>query len=93
MRASDPEERLSLPRLLAFAAPAGSVGAIFLPMTVSLPAMYAELGIELATVGVVFLIAEAWDGVTSSHCCRVPASASGSWRSRPWACTRAHESC
>jgi Na+/melibiose symporter-like transporter len=57
-------ERLSLPRLIAFAAPAGSVGAIFIPMSLFLPPLYSELGIGLASVGMIFLIAKVWDGLT-----------------------------
>ena len=50
--------RLSLPRLVAFAAPGASVGAIFIPMSLFLPPLYSELGVGLATVGMIFLILE-----------------------------------
>jgi Na+/melibiose symporter-like transporter len=64
MSSAQNSERLSFPRLIAFAAPAGSVGAIFIPMSLFLPPLYSELGIGLATVGMIFLIAKVWDGVT-----------------------------
>jgi Na+/melibiose symporter-like transporter len=78
-------ERLSLPRLLAFAAPGASVGALFLPLTIFLPPLYAELGLELALVGTIFLLARAWDGVTDPVLGALADRFGGRFgRRRPW---------
>ncbi len=56
---------LSLPRLMAFAAPQWPLAAIGLPIAVFLPPLYAgDLGLGVQAVGLVFLIARLWDVVT-----------------------------
>lgn len=52
-------------RLLAFASPAAPIAAMGLPIAVYLPPFYAtEMGLGLATVGWVFMIARFWDVFT-----------------------------
>ena len=59
------EQPLATGRLLAYGAPALPLAALTLPIYVYLPAFYAqELGLGLATVGLVLLLARIWDVVT-----------------------------
>lgn len=59
------DHHLSLPRLLAFAGPQWPLAAIGLPVAVFLPPFYAnELGLGVAAVGLIVLIARLWDVVT-----------------------------
>lgn len=52
-------------RLLAFASPAAPIAAMGLPIAVYLPPFYAtEMGLGLATVGWVFMLARFWDVFT-----------------------------
>ncbi|MEQ8745481.1 MFS transporter [Pyruvatibacter sp.] len=52
-------------RLLAFASPAAPIAAMGLPIAVYLPPFYAsEMGLGLAVVGWVFMIARFWDVFT-----------------------------
>jgi len=55
---------LRVGQIAAFAAPAIPISALGLPLVVYLPPFYAELGIGLATVGTIFMIARFWDVVT-----------------------------
>lgn len=59
---SEPQQRLSLPRVLAFAGLGIPLAAIGLPMAVFVAPMYAEeLGLGTATVGLVLMIMRFWD--------------------------------
>ena len=52
-------------RLLAFASPAAPIAAMGLPIAVYLPPFYAtEMGLGLAGVGTVFMVARFWDVFT-----------------------------
>ena len=56
--------KVALPRLWAFASPAFCAGALGLPIVMYLPTFYAEIGLELVTVGVIFMVARMWDVVS-----------------------------
>lgn len=59
---SEPQQRLSLPRVLALAGLGIPLAAIGLPMAVFVAPMYAEeLGLGTATVGLVLMIMRFWD--------------------------------
>ena len=59
------EARLSAWRLSAFSGPAIPIAALGLPIGVYLPHFYAgPMGLGLATVGTVFMLARFWDVVT-----------------------------
>lgn len=48
--------------LMAFSAPAVPISALGLPLSVYLPPFYAAIvGLDLATVGIVFMLARLWD--------------------------------
>ncbi len=58
-------DRLPTWKLALFAGPAVPMAAMGLPISVYLPQFYAEqMGLGLATVGTVFMIARLWDVVT-----------------------------
>lgn len=58
-------ERLPFWRLLAYAGPALPLAALTLPVFVLIPDAYAQLdGLNLATVGLVLLVARMWDPIT-----------------------------
>ena len=60
-----PPARLRLPVVLAYGLPGLPVGALGVPLFIFLPTFYsAEVGIDLATVGIVLLIVRLWDVVT-----------------------------
>ena len=60
----DPAQRLSATRLIAFATLVMPIAAVEVPLTTYLPPLYAgALGFSLATVGIVFLAARAWDAL------------------------------
>jgi len=57
--------RLTWPRLLAYGLPGLPVGALGVPVFIFLPTFYSqEVGLSLATVGAILLIARLWDVVT-----------------------------
>lgn len=58
-------ERLSAPRLIAYAGPSIPAGALTLPLLVYLPPFYAgPMGLGLGAVGTIFMLARIWDFVT-----------------------------
>lgn len=63
--AARPHRPLAAATLAAYAAPAAPISALGLPIAVYLPPFYAgELGLGLAVVGTVFMIARFWDVFT-----------------------------
>jgi len=59
------QDRIPTWQLMLFASPAIPLAALGLPITVYLPQFYGEqMGLGLATVGTVFMIARLWDVVT-----------------------------
>ncbi|MEP0189910.1 MAG: MFS transporter [Erythrobacter sp.] len=59
------EQPLSRARLTAYGAPAVPLQVLLTPLLIFLPTFYAtELGLGLATVGTLFLLARAWDALT-----------------------------
>lgn len=59
------QDRIPTWQLLVFAGPAVPMAAMGLPISVYLPQFYAEqMGLGLAAVGTVFMIARLWDVVT-----------------------------
>lgn len=59
------DKRLSSWRLAAFSGPAIPIAALGLPIGVYLPQFYAgPMGLGLATVGTIFMLARLWDVVT-----------------------------
>ncbi len=57
--------RLRLPVVLAYGLPGLPVGALGIPLYIFLPTFYsAEVGLDLATVGIVLLVVRLWDVVT-----------------------------
>ena len=52
------------PTILAYASPAIPISAMGLPLVVHLPTFYIDLGLSIAAVGFVFLIARFWDLIT-----------------------------
>ena len=60
-----PPSRLTRPVLAAYASLTLPIAAVGLPISVYLPPFYAEdIGLGLATVGTVFMLARVWDVVT-----------------------------
>lgn len=60
-----PDQTLTLRRLLAFAGPAIPLAMLTTPVINYLPAFYvAEVGISLYWTGLAFMIANLWDGIT-----------------------------
>lgn len=59
------QDKIPTWQLILFASPAVPMAAMGLPITVYLPQFYAEqMGLGLATVGTVFMIARLWDVIT-----------------------------
>lgn len=57
--------RLSVPRLIAYGLPGLPVGALGVPLFIFLPTFYSQgVGLPLATVGAILLVARLWDVVT-----------------------------
>ena len=62
---ADYPERLSNARLLAYGFPAAPLSFLWIPIILWIPAFYTqELGLNLTIVGLIFLIARLWDGVS-----------------------------
>ncbi|MFM2042002.1 MAG: hypothetical protein RLY86_578 [Pseudomonadota bacterium] len=57
-------ERMGTGVLMAYALPALPLAALTLPVYILLPAHYAGLGLSLALIGQLLLLARLWDGVT-----------------------------
>lgn len=58
-------DRTPMLPLIAFASPNGPMFALSMPMAIFIPAFFAtEMGLGLATVGTVFMVARFWDVVT-----------------------------
>ena len=55
---------LPFPTILAYASPALPISAMGLPLVVHLPTFYIDLGLSIAGVSFVFLIARFWDIIT-----------------------------
>ncbi len=51
-------------QLLAYGLPALPLAMLLLPTYIFLPAVYAQAGVPLATIGLALLLARLWDGVT-----------------------------
>lgn len=51
-------------RLGAFASPAFTIAALGLPISIFLPPLYAELGISLTVIGMVFMLTRVFDVIT-----------------------------
>jgi len=59
------QDRIPTWQLAAFAGPAVPMAAMGLPISVYLPQFYAEsMGLGLATVGTIFMVARLWDVIT-----------------------------
>ncbi|WPZ36878.1 MFS transporter [Thalassobaculum sp. OXR-137] len=57
--------RLSVARLIAYGLPGLPIGALGVPLFIFLPTFYSqEVGLPLATVGAILLVARLWDVVT-----------------------------
>ncbi len=68
------KEEFSLGRIFAFGSPAFAMGALGLPLVIFLPPLYAEMGIDLALVGFLFMMVRLFDmgtdpilGVVGDH--------------------------
>ena len=48
----------------AFASPAFTIAALGLPIAIFLPPLYAELGISLTVIGMVFMLTRVFDVIT-----------------------------
>ncbi len=59
-----PHEKMTIRRLLAYAAPAAPIAALGLPITVYLPPFYESLGLGLGAVGAIFMLSRFWDVFT-----------------------------
>jgi GPH family glycoside/pentoside/hexuronide:cation symporter len=69
-----PQNKMTIGKLLAYAAPAAPIAALGLPITVYLPPFYESLGLGLGTVGAIFMLSRFWDvftdpvlGIVSDH--------------------------
>jgi len=62
---SNQTDRLSKSTLMAYASPAIPIGALGIPLAIYVPPFFAqELGLGLAVVGMVFMLARVWDVFT-----------------------------
>jgi Na+/melibiose symporter-like transporter len=59
-----PKNRISAPRLAAFASPAFVGSALGLPVVAILPVLYGELGLGLAALGTIFMVTRFFDVFT-----------------------------
>ncbi len=59
-------QRLSTPRLIAYALPSVALQSMLVPLYITLPAFYysAEVGLAPALVGLTFMLARAWEALT-----------------------------
>lgn len=78
--------QLSSARLAAFAAPCLPMAALGVPITLYLPQFYAgEMGLGLAAVGAIFMLARLWDGVSDPLMGWISDRFPTRWgRRRPW---------
>ena len=72
--------------LMAFSAPAVPISALGLPLSVYLPPFYAAIvGLDLATVGIVFMLARFWDIFTDPSLGLLGDRFNTRWgRRKPW---------
>ena len=72
--------------LIAYAGPSAPVAILMMQLIVYLPPMYAqELGLDLATVGLVFFLARAWDAVIDPLIGNLSDRTRSRWgRRKPW---------
>jgi Na+/melibiose symporter-like transporter len=71
--------------ILAYAAPALPLGMLYFPVYVYLPPFYAARGVDLATLGVILLVARLLDAVTDPAMGLLSDRFSTRWgRRRPW---------
>lgn len=78
--------KLKKSTLIAFSAPAVPISALGLPLSVYLPPFYAAyVGLDLATVGLVFMAARFWDMFTDPILGIVGDRFNTRWgRRKPW---------
>ncbi|MEQ9518773.1 MAG: MFS transporter [Parvibaculum sp.] len=75
--------RINTTKLMAFAGPAIPISALGLPLTVFIPQFFAgPMGLGLATVGTIFLIARFWDVITDPIMGAVSDQISTKWGKR-----------
>jgi len=58
------DQKMTIGRLLAYAAPAAPIAALGLPITVYLPPFYESMGLSLGVVGAIFMLSRFWDVFT-----------------------------
>ena len=59
---------LTMPRLLAFSAPAIPLALLLIPLTTLLPTYYSQTtGLDLKSIGLIFLVARLFDGIMQSR--------------------------
>ncbi len=78
--------RLSAWQLAIFAGPSMSLNSMLVPLLILLPAFYSiEVGLDVAVVGTVFMLARMWDAVTDPIIGALSDRKTTRWgRRRPW---------
>jgi GPH family glycoside/pentoside/hexuronide:cation symporter len=78
--------RIGTARLLAYSAPAVPISMLTMPLIMFVPTFYAqELGLGLASVGLVFFLARAWDGIIDPVAGYLSDKTQSRWgRRKPW---------
>lgn len=78
--------RVGVGSLLAYSGPAVPISMLTMPLIMFVPTFYAqELGLGLATVGLVFFLARAWDGLIDPLAGHLSDRTLSRWgRRKPW---------